>query len=86
MKVSVYDTYVRRSDGRLMHFDILVPETQKDAAVIHGYGLEYLKSKGQAGALLGARECRFCHIEQATAPIVKSIEQRGYFILEMENC
>lgn len=86
MKVSVYDTYVRRSDGRTMHFDILVPDTQKDTAVIHGYGLAYLKSKGQEGAVLGARECRFCHIEQATPPIVKSIEQCGYFILEMENC
>lgn len=86
MKVSVYDTYVRRSDGKLMHFDILVPEAQRDAAVIHGYGLEYLNSKGHEGAVLGTRECRFCHVEQATPPVVKFIEERGYFILEMENC
>ena len=54
--------------------------------MIHGYGLEYLNSKGHEGVVLGTRECRFCHVEQATPPVVKSIEERGYFILEMENC
>ncbi|MFN0079391.1 MAG: DUF2024 family protein [Prosthecobacter sp.] len=86
MKVSVYDTYVRRTDGRVMHFDILVPDSQKDVATIHGYGHAFLKSKGQEGTSLGTRECRFCHVEQATAPMVKSIDERGYYIIEMENC
>jgi hypothetical protein len=26
MKVSVFDTYVTKKDGDLMHFDIIVPE------------------------------------------------------------
>lgn len=86
MKVSVFDTYVRRADGRIMHFDILVPDTQKDLAVVHGYGREFLKSKGEAAAVLGTRECRFCHVEHATAAMEKSIQERGYFIIEMENC
>lgn len=86
MNVSVFDTYVRRSDGRVMHFDILVPDTEEDLTLIHGYGREYLKSKGQEGAILGSKECRFCHIERATADIIKSIEERGYYIIEMENC
>lgn len=86
MKVSVYDTYVRRSDGRVMHFDILVPDTEKDLEMIHGFGREFLKSKGQNAAILGARECRFCHIEQATPEIVRSVEKIGYYIIEMENC
>lgn len=86
MKISVYDTYVRRSDGRVMHFDILVPDTEKDLGEIHGFGREYLKSKGQEAANLGTKECRFCHVEQATPEIVRSVEQRGYYIIEMENC
>lgn len=86
MNVSVFDTYVRRTDGRVMHFDILVPDTDKDLERIHGYGREYLKSKGQEGAELTSRECRFCHVERATPEIVKSIEERGYHIIEMENC
>lgn len=86
MNISVYDTYVRRADGRVMHFDILVPDTEKDLARIHAHGREFLKSKGQAGAVLGAKECRFCHVERATPEMVKSIEERGYYIIEMENC
>ncbi len=86
MKVSVYDTYVRRADGRVMHFDILVPDTQKDMPTILGHGRAYLQSKGETGAILGARECRFCHVEQATPAVVSSITARGYHILEMENC
>lgn len=86
MKVSVFDTYVRRADGRVMHFDILVPDTEKDLAKIHGYGHEYLKGKGEESAALGTRECSFCHVEQATPEIVQAIEARGYFIIEMENC
>lgn len=86
MNVSVYDTYVRRADGRVMHFDILVPDTEKDPAKIHGYGREFLHGKGEPGAELTTRECRFCHIERATPEIERSISERGYFILEMENC
>ena len=86
MKVSVYDTYVRRSDGRVMHFDILVPDTETNLEKIYGFGREFLKSKGQNAAILSARECRYCHIEQATPEIVRSIEQNGCYIIEMENC
>ncbi len=86
MNISVYDTYVRRSDGRVMHFDILVSDTEKDLAKIHGYGRQYLASKGQEGASLGARECRFCHVEEAPLEVVRAVEQRGYYIIEMENC
>ncbi|MBX7211577.1 MAG: DUF2024 family protein [Verrucomicrobiaceae bacterium] len=86
MNVSVFDTYVRRADGRVMHFDILVPDTEKDLARIHSHGREFLKSKGQEDAILGTKECRFCHVERATPEMVKSIEERGYFIIEMENC
>lgn len=86
MKIAVYDTYVRRADGRLMHFDILVPDTEKDVEKIHGYGREFLKSKGQGAAILGVRECRFCHVERGTPEMVKAIENIGYFIIEMENC
>ena len=45
MKVSVYDTYVQREDGAIMHFDILVPDILTDAQVIYEYGHRYLASK-----------------------------------------
>lgn len=86
MKVSVYDTYVTRKDGRTMHFDILVPESEDDQDKIYGFGRQYLSSKGEEGQPLTASECRFCHIESATQPIIDDINKQGFYIVEMENC
>ena len=35
MKVAVWDTYVTKKDGAVMHFDILAPEDIKDENTIH---------------------------------------------------
>ena len=86
MKVSVWDTYVRRNDGRRMHFDILVPSDLKDERTVFGFGTDYLKKKAVENHDLTTNECRFCHIEQASAEMVKEIDKRGYAIIEMENC
>ncbi len=85
MSTAVWDTYVKKKDGSVMHFDILVPSSLKDAHAIHRYGKEYLASKGEAGAKLDTEECRFCHIEDAGADIKAAIEAKGYYILEMES-
>lgn len=84
MKVSVYDTYVLIKNN-LMHFDILVEE--KDLVNnVYKFGKEYLKSKGLNGYRLSTKECNFCHIEIAPDHIKKIIEEKGYYIIEMENC
>ena len=33
-----------------------------------------------------SKECRFCHIEEATPEMKQAIEGKGYYIIEMENC
>lgn len=86
MKVSVWDTYVTKKDGSIMHFDIIAPDTLTNETIIHTFGKDYLQSKKQHGQPLTAKECRFCHIESATAEIETAITEKGYFILEMENC
>lgn len=86
MKVSVWDTYVRREDGKLMHFDILVPDHITDAGTVFDFGTEYLKTKPFETLKLTAKECRLCHIEQATDEIVVAIQNNGFAIIEMENC
>jgi hypothetical protein len=86
MKVAVWDTYVTRKDGKLMHFDIIAPEHVKDTALIYKYGREYIKSKGQEGQPLGSKECRLCHVRQLHPNWEASIKQKGYYILELENC
>ena len=86
MQVAVWDTYVQKKNGITMHFDILVSADIKDEKTIHTFGKEYLLSKNQENQPLTAKECRFCHIEKATDAIELSIQQRGYYIIEMQNC
>lgn len=86
MKVAVWDTYVSKTDGKVMHFDIIAPDHIKDEKIIYNFGKEYLQSKQQANQPLSAKECSFCHIEQATPEIQQSIQEKGYYILEMQNC
>lgn len=86
MKLAVFDTYVTKKDGNIMHFDILVPDTLKDTDQIYTYGRDYLAQKGQEGQTLSSKECKFCHVEQADEAIEKNINSIGYFIIEMEGC
>jgi hypothetical protein len=86
MKEAVWDTYVTKKDGSVMHFDIIAPEEMKDPAIIYGYGGNYLKTKGQDGQPLTSKECSFCHIETVKPQWEEEIIQKGYFIIEMENC
>ncbi len=86
MEISVWDTYVQRTDGRRMHFDILVPSDVKDERTVFGFGKEYLKTKSVENRELSTKECRFCHIEQASEEMMAAIRKNGYAIIEMENC
>ncbi|UII80744.1 DUF2024 family protein [Flagellimonas sp. CMM7] len=86
MQVSVWDTYVPREDGKVMHFDILVPSTLTDIDVIFGFGEKYLSSKAFKTGRLSANECKFCHMQEAPFIVTENIERDGYHIIEMENC
>ncbi len=86
MEVAVWDTYVTKKDGSVMHFDIIAPSSVKDTAVIYEYGRAYLKTKGQEGQPLTSKECRFCHVRSLQPQWEADIKKQGYSILEMENC
>jgi Domain of unknown function (DUF2024) len=86
MKVAVWDTYVTKKDGSIMHFDILAPAEIEDSLTIYKYGGEYLKSKDQAGQTLTSEQCRFCHLETMRPQWEAAIKSQGYYIIEMENC
>lgn len=85
MKVAVWDTYVTRKDGEVMHFDILVEERTENEKVFE-YGKVYLKNKSQEGQPLTSKECRFCHIDKAPLEVENQIMKNGFSIIEMENC
>jgi hypothetical protein len=86
MQVAVWDTYVAKTDGTVMHFDIIAPDHIKDEEVIHTFGKDYLLSTDQGGQPLTAKECSFCHIEKATKEMESGIQQKGYYIIEMQGC
>lgn len=86
MQVSVWDTYVEKKDGSTMHFDIIVPAQMNDETTVYGYGKIYLTTKGQEGQPLASEECRFCHVETVRPQWEASIQEKGYYIDEMENC
>ena len=86
MKIAVHDTYVTRPDGRVMHFDILVPEALKATDRVMGFGRTYLQAKGVPADTLHAEECRFCHMESATEAIEQAVAQDGFAIIELGNC
>jgi len=86
MQVAVWDTYVTRKDGTIMHFDIVAPDTIKNEQTIHRFGKDFLLSKDEENQPLTSKECRFCHIDKASPEIEASVAQKEYYIIEMEGC
>ena len=86
MKVAVWDTYVRRNNGEIMHFDILVESHNQNKECVFAFGKEYLNSKSFGMVSLTSNECKFCHIEHASEELKLAISKKGYSIIEMENC
>ncbi len=85
-KVNVWDTYVAKKAGGVMHFDIIAPAEITDANTIYNYGRAYLKTKGEEGQALTSKQCRLCHMEDLRPQWAAEIASKGYFILEMEGC
>lgn len=85
MRVSVYDTYVPKDENTVMHFDILVEDTDS-VDNVYDYGKAYLNGKGISDFQLTTKECNFCHMETAPEHVENEIKTKGYFIIEMENC
>ena len=85
MECAVYDTYVKRKDGKTMHFDVVVEANTPHEKAIE-YGKQYLASVGQEGQKMTKEECQFCHVQDAPPLLKNDIESTGYFIQKMEGC
>lgn len=85
MECAVYDTYVTKKDGRIMHFDVIVEANTPHEKAIE-YGKEFLNSVQQGEQKMTQEECQFCHIQEAPPMIEKSIKDNGYYIQKMEGC
>lgn len=85
LTVAVWDTYVMKKDGSVMHFDIMVPEDFNDQKTIFKYGEDYAKSKGENYPVIDTTKCQFCHVEQVTSEARDGIADNGHYILEMDD-
>ena len=85
MEVAVFDTYVNKPNGGLMHFDVLV-ESNVSAEQARSYGRKYLEAKGIDNVTLTSKHCQFCHIEQPSTEIQMAIQRDGYAIIELQGC
>lgn len=85
MECAVYDTYVERKEGGVMHFDVIVEKNTSHEKAIE-YGANFLTSVGQEGQPITANECKFCHIQQAPQNVEKDIKEQGFYIQKMEGC
>ena len=85
MKYAVYDTWIDKKEGGKMHFDIIVPEDATMDRVIE-FGKVYLETKAQENQPLNTKNCVFCHLELGSDLMTNQIEEKGYFILEMQGC
>lgn len=84
INVAIWDTYLQKTNGNVMHFDIVVPENIKSLNAILEFGNRYLKSIQQTG-ILTTKECSFCHVESPTPEMLESISRQGYHIIEMSE-
>jgi hypothetical protein len=85
MECAVYDTYITKKDGRIMHFDVIVEASTPHEKAIE-FGKAYLDSVDQGGQKMTQEECQFCHIQEAPPVVAKDIQESGYYIQKMEGC
>ena len=86
MNIAVWDTYVKKEDGSYMHFDILVPDTVTDRQQIVDFGNQYLATKELSRTISATDQCRFCHVELPSPQVLGQLTERGFAVIEMENC
>lgn len=85
MEVDVYDTYAKSHEGRVLHFDVLVPRgVSGDKALF--FAKKWLEEIGENAEGLDQSRCQFCHSEKAHIRVEKDIQNQGYHILQMEGC
>lgn len=79
--VKVFDTWVAGKQGTL-HFDVMT--TDEETAL--KLAKDYLTSIGEAGAVVTAKECRFCHSEPLaffSPEQQRQFKEQGGFIVKL---
>lgn len=84
-EVAIFDTYVKRPSGTVMHFDIVVPKGT-EPRVVYDFGKDYLNGKKVQLEHFSTKLCTFCHVEKPTPIMAQDISKKGYHIIEISDC
>lgn len=85
MQIDVFDTHVTTTDNKRLHFDVFLP-TGKEGELAEKYAKAWLESIGIQASNIHQESCVYCHSEAANPDVQKEIEEKGYFIYQMEGC
>jgi heterodisulfide reductase subunit B len=80
----VFDTYAKTSQGKIIHFDVVIHEQDQQKAL--NFAKEWLKSIGEEDATVTAENCYFCHSVEASTELSQQIKEQGYAIYKLEGC
>ena len=85
MEIEVYNTYVRSEEGTKIHFDVMLP-IGGDEATAQDKARDFIEKISETAKSVQLESCRFCQTETAKPEVRKSVEQKGYCIVPIENC
>ncbi len=84
MKLHVFDTFAYSSTGKILHFDVLIPDLNESLA--HEYALQWLASIGESDATIRPSGCTFCHTVADLPQFTDEVTRKGYAIYKLEGC
>ncbi|MCE2572969.1 DUF2024 family protein [Motilimonas eburnea] len=84
MKLHVFDTFAYSPSGKIIHFDVLIPEMNESLA--HKFALQWLASIGEPNATIRPTGCTFCHTAANLPQFADEVTQQGFAIYKLEGC
>lgn len=80
--VAIWDTYITKQNGEVLHLDIVVPEETSEEQV-KKYCEDFINLKELKN--VKTKQCNFCHVEKATDEWEDSIHEYGYYIIPISG-
>ncbi|MCE2595055.1 DUF2024 family protein [Motilimonas cestriensis] len=84
MKLHVFDTFAYSPSGKIIHFDVLIPE--KNELQAQQYALQWLASIGEPEATIKPSGCLFCHTSASLPQFADDVLKTGFAIYKLEGC
>lgn len=85
MSSHVFDTYAKKANGGIMHFDVIIDEQDPQKAL--DCARHWLESTGHGDATVTQETCYFCHsVDDTPAEMRRQIDAVGYAVYKLEGC